>query len=131
MGWRIAHSAGKNVDVVIGRLATDSGQQKSQGPTTTHLQKVPQSAPRHQYTQFQRIGISLTSIPYQQKIAFHPIEERPHATNMSVITNGHTSDVERIANHTEEKHLPGGWVVLKFGGTSVGKFAENIAGIVK
>jgi aspartate kinase len=50
---------------------------------------------------------------------------------MSVITNGHTSDVERIANHTEEKHLPGGWVVLKFGGTSVGKFAENIAGIVK
>jgi aspartate kinase len=50
---------------------------------------------------------------------------------MSVITNGHKSDVERIANHTEEKHLPGGWVVLKFGGTSVGKFAENIAGIVK
>jgi hypothetical protein len=36
MGWRIAHLAGKNVDVVIGRLATDSGQQKSQGPTTTH-----------------------------------------------------------------------------------------------
>lgn len=50
---------------------------------------------------------------------------------MSVITNTHTSDVERIANHTEEKHLPGGWVVLKFGGTSVGKFAENIADIVK
>lgn len=50
---------------------------------------------------------------------------------MSVITNGHKSDVERIAYHTEEKHLPGGWVVLKFGGTSVGKFAENIAGIVK
>ncbi|KAF1361986.1 aspartate kinase-like protein [Lizonia empirigonia] len=50
---------------------------------------------------------------------------------MSAITNGHRSEVERIANHTEEKHLPGGWVVLKFGGTSVGKFAENIAGIVK
>ncbi|KAF1933639.1 bifunctional aspartokinase/homoserine dehydrogenase [Didymella exigua CBS 183.55] len=50
---------------------------------------------------------------------------------MSGITNGHRSEVERIANHTEEKHLPGGWVVLKFGGTSVGKFAENIAGIVK
>ncbi|KAJ4322184.1 hypothetical protein N0V94_002532 [Neodidymelliopsis sp. IMI 364377] len=50
---------------------------------------------------------------------------------MSVITNGHKSEVERIANHTEEKHLPGGWVVLKFGGTSVGKFAENIADIVK
>ncbi|KAF2630446.1 aspartate kinase-like protein [Macroventuria anomochaeta] len=50
---------------------------------------------------------------------------------MSATTNGHRSEVERIANHTEEKHLPGGWVVLKFGGTSVGKFAENIAGIVK
>lgn len=34
-------------------------------------------------------------------------------------------------NHTEEKDLPGGWVVLKFGGTSVGKFAVNIAEIVK
>lgn len=50
---------------------------------------------------------------------------------MSAIINGHKSEVERIANHTEEKHLPGGWVVLKFGGTSVGKFAENIADIVK
>jgi aspartate kinase len=55
--------------------------------------------------------------------------------------NGHKHESERIAHteekhhsriaHTEEKHLPGGWVVLKFGGTSVGKFAENIAGIVK
>ncbi|KAF2715335.1 aspartate kinase [Pleomassaria siparia CBS 279.74] len=44
--------------------------------------------------------------------------------------NGYKHSSERIA-HTEEKHLPGGWVVLKFGGTSVGKFAENIAGIVK
>jgi aspartate kinase len=49
---------------------------------------------------------------------------------MSAFTNGNTHESERIA-HTEEKHLPGGWVVLKFGGTSVGKFAENIAGIVK
>ena len=49
---------------------------------------------------------------------------------MSAYTNGTTHESERIA-HTEEKHLPGGWVVLKFGGTSVGKFAENIAGIVE
>jgi aspartate kinase len=33
--------------------------------------------------------------------------------------------------HTEEKELPGGWVVLKFGGTSVGKFAESIVEIVR
>jgi hypothetical protein len=34
--------------------------------------------------------------------------------------------------HTKEKNLPGGgnWVVQKYGGTSVGKFAEGIAGIV-
>ncbi|KAF2474168.1 aspartate kinase [Lindgomyces ingoldianus] len=50
---------------------------------------------------------------------------------MSVpVVNGYTHESERIA-HTEEKHLPGGWVVLKFGGTSVGKFAENIARIVQ
>jgi len=32
-----------------------------------------------------------------------------------------------------EKDLPGGgnWVVQKFGGTSVGKFAKDIAGIVE
>ncbi|KAF2203422.1 aspartate kinase-like protein [Delitschia confertaspora ATCC 74209] len=47
---------------------------------------------------------------------------------MSAHTHIHES--ERRA-HTEEKDLPGGWVVLKFGGTSVGKFAENIAGIVQ
>ncbi|OCK85467.1 aspartate kinase [Lepidopterella palustris CBS 459.81] len=46
------------------------------------------------------------------------------------LTNGYTHGSERIA-HQEEKHLPGGWVVLKFGGTSVGKFAENIAEIVQ
>ncbi|ORX93018.1 Aspartate/glutamate/uridylate kinase [Clohesyomyces aquaticus] len=50
---------------------------------------------------------------------------------MSVpVVNGYIHESERIA-HTEEKHLPGGWVVLKFGGTSVGKFAENIAEIVQ
>jgi aspartokinase len=45
-------------------------------------------------------------------------------------TNGTLHEAERIA-HTEEKDLPGGWCVLKFGGTSVGKFAENIADICK
>jgi aspartate kinase len=50
---------------------------------------------------------------------------------MSTTLNGYKHSSERIAHHTEEKHLPGGWVVLKFGGTSVGKFAENIAGIVR
>ncbi|KAF2087536.1 aspartate kinase [Saccharata proteae CBS 121410] len=43
------------------------------------------------------------------------------------LTNG---DASRT-NHQEEKELPGGWVVLKFGGTSVGKFAVNIAEVVK
>ncbi|KAF2736987.1 aspartate kinase [Polyplosphaeria fusca] len=45
-------------------------------------------------------------------------------------TNGYMYESERIA-HTEEKNLPGGWCVLKFGGTSVGKFAVNIADICK
>jgi len=58
------------------------------------------------------------------------LETKRPSTNMSAVTNGYAHESERIA-HTEEKHLPGGWVVLKFGGTSVGKFAENIAGIVK
>ncbi|KAF1915518.1 Aspartate/glutamate/uridylate kinase [Ampelomyces quisqualis] len=49
---------------------------------------------------------------------------------MSASTNPCTHESERIS-HQEEKHLPGGWVVLKFGGTSVGKFAENIAAIVR
>jgi hypothetical protein len=67
------------------------------------------------------------------------LHHQPHCTagrrkekkfTMSAIVNGYKHESERIA-HQEEKHLPGGWVVLKFGGTSVGKFAENIAGIVK
>ncbi|CAI6333487.1 unnamed protein product [Periconia digitata] len=49
---------------------------------------------------------------------------------MSTTINGYKHESQRIA-HTEEKHLPGGWQVLKFGGTSVGKFAGNIADIVK
>lgn len=45
--------------------------------------------------------------------------------------NGYTpAQSQRIA-HTAEKHLPGGWIVQKFGGTSVGKFAENICEVVK
>ncbi|KAF2275299.1 aspartate kinase [Westerdykella ornata] len=44
--------------------------------------------------------------------------------------NGFTHQSERIA-HTAEKHLPGGWIVQKFGGTAVGKYAENICQVVK
>jgi len=42
------------------------------------------------------------------------------------VTNGAIED--RIP-HTQERDLPGGanWVVQKFGGTSVGKFAVKIA----
>ncbi|KAF2457008.1 Aspartate/glutamate/uridylate kinase [Lineolata rhizophorae] len=38
---------------------------------------------------------------------------------------------QSITPHTPEKNLPGGWVVQKFGGTSVGKFPLNITGIVE
>lgn len=50
---------------------------------------------------------------------------------MATTTNGYKHSSERIAEHQEEKHLPGGWVVLKFGGTSVGKFAGDIADVVR
>ena len=56
--------------------------------------------------------------------------KQPTTKMSSPLTNGYTPRSERIA-HQEEKNLPGGWVVLKFGGTSVGKFAENIAAIVQ
>ncbi|KAL1614566.1 putative bifunctional aspartokinase homoserine dehydrogenase [Diplodia seriata] len=46
------------------------------------------------------------------------------------MSDTYTNGSSRIS-HQEEKELPGGWVVLKFGGTSVGKFAVNIAEIVK
>lgn len=47
------------------------------------------------------------------------------------LTNGYTNG-DSIP-HQKEKNLPGGgnWVVQKFGGTSVGKFALNIADIVQ
>ncbi|KAF2430415.1 aspartate kinase [Tothia fuscella] len=47
--------------------------------------------------------------------------------------NGHIYGAEESIPHTKEKNLPGGgnWVVQKFGGTSVGKFALNIADIVQ
>jgi aspartate kinase len=47
--------------------------------------------------------------------------------------NGHTYGAEESIPHTKEKNLPGGgnWVVQKFGGTSVGKFALAIAEIVQ
>ncbi|GAB7352777.1 hypothetical protein MBLNU459_g3124t1 [Dothideomycetes sp. NU459] len=41
----------------------------------------------------------------------------------------HTNGFEQSIPHQQEKNLPGGgnWVVQKFGGTSVGKFAVDIA----
>ena len=52
---------------------------------------------------------------------------------MSDYTNGFTYKEARSIPHTMEKDLPGGgnWVVQKFGGTSVGKFARDIASIVE
>ena len=52
---------------------------------------------------------------------------------MSDLSNGHTYKLTQSIPHTMEKDLPGGgnWVVQKFGGTSVGKFAKDIAGIVE
>lgn len=38
---------------------------------------------------------------------------------------------ERKATHQEEKDLPGAWIVQKFGGTSVGKSAKEIAEIIR
>lgn len=51
----------------------------------------------------------------------------------SDLANGHTYGEADSIPHEMEKNLPGGgnWVVQKFGGTSVGKFAFNIAGIVQ
>jgi aspartate kinase len=48
-------------------------------------------------------------------------------------SNGHTYGPEESIPHQKEKNLPGGgnWVVQKFGGTSVGKFATGIADIVQ
>lgn len=53
--------------------------------------------------------------------------------NGAEFSNGHTYTESDSIPHTMEKNLPGGgnWVVQKFGGTSVGKFAVNIADIVK
>lgn len=52
-----------------------------------------------------------------------------------IMANGapHTYGQEDSIPHTEEKNLPGGanWVVQKFGGTSVGKFASGITEIVQ
>ena len=49
------------------------------------------------------------------------------------VQNGHAYGAEYPIPHQEEKNLPGcaNWVVQKYGGTSVGKFAGNIADIVQ
>ncbi|KAE9993211.1 hypothetical protein EG327_006012 [Venturia inaequalis] len=63
----------------------------------------------------------------------YPIHE-PNPTIPTMDSpNGHAYSSEESIPHTPEKNLPGGgnWVVQKFGGTSVGKFALPIAGIVK
>jgi hypothetical protein len=51
----------------------------------------------------------------------------------SVTTNGGGLVFEDSIPHTQEKNLPdgGNWVVQKFGGTSLGKFAEGICDIVR
>lgn len=52
---------------------------------------------------------------------------------MAATVNGNTYPVSESIPHQMEKDLPGGgnWVVQKFGGTSVGKFALNIAEIAR
>jgi len=52
--------------------------------------------------------------------------EKTEKNGSGPVTNG--TIVDRIP-HTQERDLPGGanWVVQKFGGTSVGKFAVQIA----
>jgi hypothetical protein len=89
----------------------------------------------------QRSRIKLVIVLRTKPAPAQPSQACHSAAAPFTMINGHKHESERIAHteekhhsriaHTEEKHLPGGWVVLKFGGTSVGKFAENIAGIVK
>ncbi|KAG9551000.1 hypothetical protein KCU97_g19783, partial [Aureobasidium melanogenum] len=47
----------------------------------------------------------------------------------TTFTMAYTNGFEQSIPHQQEKNLPGGgnWVVQKFGGTSVGKFAVDIA----
>lgn len=52
----------------------------------------------------------------------------PNGTGEALVANAiSTESSTRIQRHQEEKYLPGGWIVQKFGGTSVGKFARGIA----
>ncbi|KAF2766785.1 aspartate kinase [Teratosphaeria nubilosa] len=59
-----------------------------------------------------------------------PLIRRETPSKAHPYTNGGTTDsITSRISHTEERNLPGGanWVVQKFGGTSVGKFAVKIA----
>jgi len=58
---------------------------------------------------------------------------RPDIMGSAFVQNGHAYGAEYPIPHQEEKNLPGcaNWVVQKYGGTSVGKFAGNIADIVQ
>ena len=35
------------------------------------------------------------------------------------VTNGHADAIAHLIPHKQEKNIPGGWIVQKFGGTSV------------
>lgn len=45
--------------------------------------------------------------------------------SLAALPNGHAP--RSIPHHSKEKDLPGGWIVQKFGGTSIGKVANKIA----
>lgn len=67
----------------------------------------------------------------------HHFQRHKHIRNSPTIapkasttfTMAYTNGFEQSIPHQQEKNLPGGgnWVVQKFGGTSVGKFAVDIA----
>jgi aspartate kinase len=64
---------------------------------------------------------------------FNMASLRPDIMGSAFVQNGHAYGAEDSIPHQKEKNLPGGanWVVQKFGGTSVGKFAGSIADIVQ
>ncbi|WPG97911.1 Hypothetical protein R9X50_00069400 [Acrodontium crateriforme] len=90
-------------------------------PFTFHPDLLILSTPRHPPTT--HIHIPPTAMEF-------PIIRR---STPQVVHNGHSpaanGAIEGRISHTEERDLPGGanWVVQKFGGTSVGKFAVKIA----
>lgn len=47
------------------------------------------------------------------------------------LTNGYHGDIQANGTILTGNNAAGGWVVKKFGGTSVGKFALNIVDVVR